>query len=149
MSTTRDIKTHLEALYGHEIGEDAVQFINLVESVASSTISEDHTTQKHIIVAKPNRCYLTRLPDVGGLATTGSDGTRVFRLTDFLCPAGDERFFQPINVVATPLSSTPCFLTLVHSLLNDGADVEIKVSTWGANGAAAPSVAFNWRCRVD
>jgi hypothetical protein len=44
--------------------------------------------------------------------------------------------------------STPCFLTLVHSVVKNGADVEIKVATWDAGGAAAPDVTFNWRCRV-
>ncbi len=149
MSTTPDIKKQLEAIFGYELGADAVQFINLLQSVASSTISDGSTTQKNLIVARPNHCYQARLLDVSGFAITGSDGKSLFRLTDFLCPAGDERFFQPINVVATPLSSTPFFLTIMHSLFNNGADVEIRVFTWDANGAAAPNVSFNWRCRVE
>jgi hypothetical protein len=53
----------------------------------------------------------------------------------------------PVNVVATPNSSDPFFLTIQHSLIGL-ADVEIKVWTWDANGAAAPGVPFDWRCRV-
>jgi hypothetical protein len=143
MSNKPDINQQLEARLGYELDADAVQFINLIQSVASSTRSEDSTTQKNLTVAKPNQCYLARFLDVGGFATTGSDGKSLFRLTNFLCPT-DERFFQPINVFATPLSSSPCFLTVVHSLLNNGVDVEIQVSTWDANGAAAPNVPLNW-----
>jgi hypothetical protein len=54
----------------------------------------------------------------------------------------------PINVVATPHSSTPCFITSQYSFINDQADVEITLSTWDPNGAAAPDIAFDWRCRV-
>jgi hypothetical protein len=148
MSTKPDIKKQLEAIYGYELGEEAVQFINLFQPIASYSTSEGTTTQQNILVGGPKHCYLTRLLDVGGLASTGSDGKSQFRLTDFLCPAG-EKFFPSVNVVATPLSSTPCFLTVVHSLLDNGADVEITVFTWDANGAAAPNVSFNWRCRVE
>ena len=147
MSTQPDTKKQLEAILGHELGADAVQLITLIQPVASSTESEGSVTQRDLIVARPNRCYSTRLLDVGGFDTTGSNGKSVFRLTDFLCGVGFW-FLQPINVVATPFSSTPFFLTVVHSLLNNGADVEIRVSTWDANGAAAPNVSFNWRCRV-
>ena len=148
MPAKSDIKKQLEAVFGHPISEDAVQFIGLFHSVASYTFSDGFTTQQSFIVPLPNRCYQTRFLDVSGFATTGIDGKSLFRLTSFLCPAG-ERFLHPINVVATPFSSTPCFLTVVHSLLNNGDDVEIKVSTWDANGAPAPNVSFNWRCRVE
>ena len=57
-------------------------------------------------------------------------------------------FDYPINVVATPLSSEPFFVTLMHVLLPDSKDVEITVSAWDANGKAAAGVAFDWRCRV-
>jgi hypothetical protein len=145
MSTKSDIEKQLEAIFGVE----AVQLIQLIQPVATSTVSEGLLIEKNLIVATPNKCSpIDGLLDVAGFSRTGSDGKSLFRLTDFLCPVGSELFIQPINVVATPLSDTPCFLTVVHSLLNNGADVEIKVSTWDASGAAAPNVAFNWRCRV-
>lgn len=139
-----DIKKQLEAVFGVE----TVQLIKLIQPVATSTESAGIIIEKNLIVATPNQCFsFPRLLDVAGFFTTGSDGKSLFRLTDFLCPA-DEIFIQPINIVATPFSSTPCFLTVAHSLLNEGADVEIKVSTWDVNGVAAPNVSFNWRCRV-
>jgi len=85
---------------------------------------------------------------VSGFATTASSGQSVFRLSDFICPGG-EVYNYPINVIATPFSSKPFFLTVMHSLVNNGSDVEIKVFAWDANGAAAPNVSFNWRCRVE
>ena len=144
MSTKPDIKKHLEAI----VGADAVELIKIFQSVATSTVVLDgQIIEKDFFELKPNQCIGYKLLDVAGFFTTGGDGKSLFRLTDFLCHTG-ELFIQPINVVATPSSSTPCFLTIVHSLLNNGADVEIKVSTWDASGAAAPNVSFNWRCRV-
>ena len=145
MSTKPDIKKQLEAI----LGADAVAFIKIFQSVATSAIVLDgQIIEKDVFELKPNQCIsAVKLLDVAGFFTTGTDGKSLFRLTDFLCHTG-ERFVQPINVVATPLSSTPCFLTVVHSLFNNGADVEIKVSTWDASGAAAPNVSFNWRCRA-
>jgi hypothetical protein len=147
--TKPDIQKHLEAIAGHKLSAGAAERIRFVQAVASSTISDNGViTLRDLIVARPNRCYGTRLLDVSGFATTGSDGKSRFRLTDFICHTG-ERFGPPINVVATPLSSTPCFLTVLHTLVNNGADVEIEVSTWNADGKAVPTVSFDWRCRVE
>ena len=123
--------------------------ITLFQAVASSTISDGTTTFRSLIVAFPNRCVSSKLLDVTGSAASGADGKSRFRLTSFLCPEGNFRFGFPINVVATPLSTTPSFLTVVHTLVNNGADVEIEVSTWDAAGTPAPNVSFDWRCRVD
>ena len=46
MSNKPDINQQLEAMLGCELDADAVQFINRIQSVASSTRSEDSTTQK-------------------------------------------------------------------------------------------------------
>jgi len=167
MSTKPDLKKQLEAIVGYNLNTEALQFINLIQSVASSTITLDGSiTQRSLFFPRPNECRSSRLLDVSGFATSGSNGKILFRLNSFLCPFGGvlpptldptlpptlppppPKYSQPINVVATPLSSTPCFLTLVHSLVDNGADVEIKVSTWDANGVAAPNVSFDWRCRV-
>jgi len=165
MPTKPDLKKQLEAIVGHNLNTEALQFINLIQLVASSNITLDGSiTQSSLLIARPNECSQFRLLDVSGFATSGSDGKALFRLNSFLCPFGGvgpvnptpdapatlppPKFSQPINVVATPLSSTPSFLTLVHSLVDNGADVEIKVSTWDANGVAAPNVSFDWRCRV-
>jgi hypothetical protein len=165
MSTKPGLKKQLEAIVGHDLDTEALQFIKLTQSVASSNIIVDGSiTERNLLVATPNECRLSRLLDVSGVATSGSNGKALFRLNSFLCPFGGvgpinpnpdnpapsptPKYSQPINVVATPLSSAPSFLTLVHSLVDNGADVEIKVSTWDANGVAAPNVSFDWRCRV-
>jgi len=143
-----DIEKHLEAILGYKLPANAVERINFVQAVASRTISFGWTTWKNLIVPRPNQCPDAKLLDVSGLATTGTDGKSRFRLTDFMCHTG-EPFREPINVVATPLSSAPCFLTVLYTLMNNGADVEIQVSTWDAGGTPAPTVAFDWRCRVE
>lgn len=148
MAAKTDFNKPLEEILGQKLSPDAARLINLFQSVASYTRTPGSTTKRHLLVNRPNVCYLADLLDVSGFAITGADGTSVFRLTSFICPAG-ERFTQPINVVATPFSSAPCFLTMTHSLVGTGDDVEIKVSSWDPGGAPAPQVAFNWRCRVE
>ncbi len=139
---------HLQAIVGRELSAEETARIRFIHAVASSTSDDGTTTLRNLIVPRPNSCYGTRYLDVAGFATTGSDGTRQFRLTDFLCHTG-ERFGQPINVVATPLSDRPRFLTLRHTLVNDGEDVEIQVWSWDTGGTPAASVSFDWRCRVE
>lgn len=166
MSAKLDLKKQLEAVVGGKLAAEAIPTIDLVQSVATSTITLDGSiTRISLIVVRPNECRFSRLLDVGGFATSGSDGKALFRLNPFLCPFGGiggisttpnptplppppPKYLQPVNVVATPLSSTPCYLTLLHSLVDNGADVEIRVSTWDATGAAAPNISFDWRCRV-
>lgn len=159
MATKPDTKKHLEAILGHKLSDDEVQLIQFVFPVASHTLTTDEntfTTLRNLLIARPNECRPARLLDISGLATTDNNGQRVFKLSEFICqssPPAANRFQQPINVVATPRSITPCFLTVTHSLVNTDAlkamDVEIKVFTWDANGAPAPNVTFDWRCRVD
>ncbi|MEK6304668.1 MAG: hypothetical protein AABO41_28635 [Acidobacteriota bacterium] len=159
MATKPDTKKHLEAILGHKLSDDEVQLIQLVLPVASHTVTTDEntfTTLRNLFFPRPNECRPARLLDISGLATTDNNGQRVFKLSEFIChssPPAANRFQQPINVVATPRSITPCFLTVTHSLVNTDAlkavDVEIKVFTWDANGAPAPNVTFDWRCRVD
>lgn len=148
MIKNSDNKKEIEAILGEKIGDDAMELIKFVLPVALSTRSTSITTHKSQSVPRPNVCYQNNALDVSGWATTGSNGQSVFRLTQFICSQG-ELFNSPINVIATPFSSKPFFLTVTHSLTNNRADVEIKVFAWNANGAAAPSVTFNWRCRVE
>jgi hypothetical protein len=93
------------------------------------------------------------LYDVTSLATTGADGKIVLKLTDFLCPAeeGALSFQQPVNIVATPNSSKPFFLTVDQALSHvDPIDnFEITVWAWDADGSPAPGVNFYWRCQVQ
>jgi hypothetical protein len=148
MATKSETKKHIEAILGEKLDDDAVQLIQLFQSVALTTNTPSKTTQKHLFANFPNRCFDSHELDVSGFATTASNGQSVFRLTSFMCPAG-EVFRVPVNVVATPFSSQPFFLTVTHAVINNGADVEIKVFAWKPNGTPAPGVTFNWRCRVE
>lgn len=148
MATKSDNKKQIEAIMGEPISADMLPLIQLFQDVAISTNTPSRTTQKNLIANLPNRCTESRVFDVSAMAQTLSNGRNVFRLTNFLCPAG-EIFSLPINVVATPLSSKPFYLTVLQSLVNNGADVEITVFSWNANGTPAPNVPFNWRCRVE
>ena len=139
----------VEAVTGDKLTLTSAERITLLRPIASSTSSDGSTTLRSLIVGFPNRCVSSRLLDVTGVAVSGSDGKIRFLLTSFLCPEGNFHFGFPINVVATPLSTTPRFLTLVHTLVDNGADVDIEVSTWDAAGAPAPNVGFDWRCRVE
>jgi hypothetical protein len=168
MSNKPDFKEALEAILGYELTEDAMQRIQFIQAVASYTRSDlpgkGFITKRNLIANfPPKRCEPADLLDVSGIATTANDGKSVFRLTDFICldngltfahpVQGEGLFFaQPINVVATPLSSKPFFLTVLHSLAKDEGgnvvDVEIHASSWDASGTPAPNVSFDWRCRV-
>jgi len=143
-----DMKSQLEAIVGEKLTDEAAALIRLVQTVASTTVSNGSTTERSLIIARPNRCHDCRLLDVGGVASTDSNGKRILLLKSFMCPV-DELFTHPIIVVATPLSDSPRYITVLHSLLNNGADVEMRFATWDATGAPAPNVAFNFRCRVE
>ena len=151
VKTKSDVTKQLEAALGEKIAVNPAQRFNLWSAVASYnfTFSDSYTTWVNLILALPKICNSTSLLDVSGFAASGTDGTRVFRLKDFVC-LGDSGYSlgPPINVVATPVSTDPVFLTVTHVFINNATDVEIRVSTWDANGVAAPSVAFDWRCRV-
>lgn len=158
MATKADTKKHLEAILGHKLSDDEVRLIQVVFPVASHTLTADEntfTTLRNLTFPQPNQCRPAFLMDISGLATTDNDGKRVFKLSEFICFSSprSNHFQQPINVVATPRSTTPCFLTVIHSPVNPDAlgttDVEITVFAWDADGAAAPNISFDWRCRVD
>jgi len=150
MATKADTKKHLEAILGEKLGEDAIQLIQFTQSVAATTDSPGMSAERHILIERKT-CRFSRLLDVSGFAQTLSNGQNVLRLTRFICLPVPETltFVHPITVIATPLSSKPCFLTINRSLVNNGADVEIKVFSWNANGTVAANISFDWRCRVE
>jgi hypothetical protein len=148
MPTKLENKKQMEAILGEKISDDAIQLIKTRVPVAIYTKTPGITTHRHQLAALPNVCYANDVMDVSGFAVTGNNGQRVFKLSEFICSSGKD-YNHPINVVATPYSAKPFFLTVQHSLLNNGEDVEITVFAWDANGAPAPEVYFNWRCRVE
>jgi hypothetical protein len=152
MPKKSETRKSLEALLESELTEEELQRISFFQKVATYAFSDDPggpiLTEKNLLIPLPNRCTNVAVLDVYGIATTGSNGKSVFRLTQFICPGEDLIFLPPINFVATPLSSTPCFPTATRTLVNNNADVEIQVSMWDASGTPVPGVSFDWHCHV-
>jgi hypothetical protein len=155
MSEQQDIKKALETILDRELPDEEFQRFapfrvasyNMTRSIRQSDPDLSFLTTTNIFT-NSKHCEATQLLDVSGIARTGNDGKSLFRLTRFFCPDAFPSFESPINVVATPLSSMPCFATVMFSLVDDGQDVEIQVFTWDANGEAAVSISYDWRCRV-
>lgn len=149
-----ELKKRTEEVFGEELARDALERIKWSFPIAAYNYITDsaYVTSRNVLL--PGKfCNPHPLFDIDGVAASGSDGKRVFRLSEFVCfPSWQEvqaiTFDHPINVVATPLSSEPFFVTVRHALLPDSKDVEITVFAWDANGKAAPNIAFDWRCRV-
>jgi hypothetical protein len=162
MAEQSDIRKALESIVGHELSDEAFQRIWLSQIIASYTQSntpgEALVTNQRQVFPFTKTCDRVELLDVSGFWTTGSDGKVVLRLSDFICfmPPGDDWYFDsfvaPINVIATPLSAQPYFLTVLHTFVKNSkghnVDVEIRVFAWDANGKAAKNIDFDWRCRV-
>jgi hypothetical protein len=99
-------------------------------------------------------CAPNTLLDISGFSVVPDTGNITLRIKSLLCP--DDRnvyvYKPPPNIVATPVSATPIFTTVKHSLIlgqfNLLVDMEIHIFAWHANGAPAPRVTVDWRCRV-
>jgi hypothetical protein len=142
-----EIKRQLEAITGHEIDVSADMLLKLWYPAGAYNYAEGNATWRSILFPG-KRCNAATLLDASGVSSTGSDGKRVFLLSDFVCFAQLNALAEPINVVATPRSETPFFLTMTHALNNTANDVQITVFAWDSNGTPAPNVIFDWRCRV-
>jgi len=101
----------------------------------------------------PNLCERQRLLDLMGFGRTGTDGSVVLHLREFVCweewKIGPE---DQVWVVATPRSSEPVFLThvvqippLPHPSPPDEVDMQIRVFTWDPAGHPKAKVFFTWR----
>lgn len=154
MAKEADLKKKAEEVFGKELAADILERIRWTIRISSYNFITDKAYVASTNIILPGKwCNYNPVFDIGGYAATGSDGKRVFRLREFSC-IEQITFDYPVNVVATPLSSQPFFLTLKHALvpfklgLLDLNDVEITVFAWDAKGNAAPNIAFDWRCRV-
>lgn len=149
-----ELKKRTEEVFGEELAQNALERIRWVFPVAAyNFITERAFVTSRNVLLPGKFCNPHPLFDIGGVAATGSNGKRVFRLSEFACfdswqGAQTIAFDHPINVVVTPLSSEPLFVTAGHSLLADSKDVEITVFAWDGHGNAAPNIGFDWRCRV-
>jgi hypothetical protein len=148
--TGADLKKALEAALGEELAVPVPNRINLFSTVSAWSVQrqDSFTTTQSIIVNLPKSCATASLVDVDGFAATGSDGKAVFRLSRFTCLTS-VTIGQPLNIVATPQSTAPVYLTAQHVLVDGGADVEYTVFSWAPDGSPAPNVFFDWRSRVS
>jgi hypothetical protein len=155
--TSASIKEQLEAIVGHKIDASEQQLAKFSYPVGLFNGHWGVSVSKRVFPFPGNICSLTYTCDIGGVSSTFDDGKRVFRLSDFICqwvwvrPVG---FVEPVNVVATPRTDRPVFLTMTYAPVPPDPqvayipDVQITVFAWGANGAPAPNVEFDWRCRT-
>jgi hypothetical protein len=145
-----DLKKTLETALGEELAVPALDRFNLFTTVGAYSFQrqDSFTTRQSIVVIIPKACSPSALLDVDGFSATGSDGKAVFRLSGFVC-LPPVSIGPPLNIVATPQSTTPVYLTAEHVLVNDAADVEYTVFSWAPNGSPAPNVFFDWRSRVS
>jgi hypothetical protein len=155
-ANSANIKKQLEALIDHKIDVSAEELIKVLNYAIGAYDYYDITgdgkyvskTAWRWIFSNNKHCIGASLLDASGVSSTNADGTRVFLLGDFVCLDDTRYLAEPINVLATARSTTPFFVTTTCALVKQGTDLQITVFAWDANGAAAPNVTFDWRCRV-
>jgi hypothetical protein len=146
------LKRQLGELTGGELDLTDVQVINLITAIGARTDSDGSVTHQRIIF--PGKfCVGARLMDVTGQAVTAGNGAVTFLLSRFIC-ATRLSVLPPVNLVATPFSTRPVYVTTQYKLVPDPAvpgaftDLEITLLAWSSGGSPAPEVAIDWRCRL-
>ncbi len=147
MTEKFDIKKSLEAALGRKITEEELNLIPIVFPVATFTLQNVTLTYKNIFPSFPNTCTSVKALDVFGHSATGNTGRVTFLLSQFTC-IKQFAYEPPVNVVATPQSDGPCYLTVLYHLVGGNTDVEITVFSWDFKGQPAPNIQFDWRCRA-
>src|SRR5207247_9023013 len=78
-----DVKKKLEALVGHRIEASVEELIRLVFAVGAFAFKDGNVTSRSIFFPSKT-CSSGRLLDASGVSSTGTDGNRVFLLSDFV-----------------------------------------------------------------
>ena len=154
-----ELKAALEAFAGNKIdatNEEVEQSIlKLIVPISTYAFtSGGEIVSRNIVIFVPRSCVQSELLDVSGVAVTGSTGSVTLLLNDFICPNDVGRIYaEPVNIIATPASTTPFYVTATHSLVTVPPstfvqNVQINIFTWDSKGAPAPNVVVNWRCRL-
>jgi len=142
-----DLKKQVEAFADKEIALTEGQIITF--PLGNYSYTDGNASWRSIVF--PLSCNESALLDVGGHSSTGADGTATVLVSNFVCNFTTYNYSEPINVVATPRTASPVFLTLTHTLVTQTGqfnDIQINVFTWDTNGNPAPNVSFDWRCRA-
>lgn len=149
-----DLKKQLEDITGQEVQATPDQLAIFSFPVGAASFERESQVLFRRIIFPGKFCSTPiTLLDVSGRTATGADGTSTFLLSSFIC-SDFNSFSEPVSVLATPKTTSPFFVTLTHELVTDPNnatsfnDVRIKAFVWDANGAAAPNIVFDWRCRV-
>ena len=149
-----ELKKQLEDIAGKEIEATPEQLAIFSFPVGSAFYEENSSITLRRIIFPGKFCSSpVTLLDASGRTSTGTDGTRTFRLTDFIC-SNINSFSEPVFVLATPKTASACYVTITHQLISDPNnpssfnDVQFTAFTWKAGGTADPNIAFDWRCRV-
>jgi hypothetical protein len=152
-----DIKEQLEAIVGHKIDVSEQQLAKFSYPVGLFSYWYGLAVSKTVFPFPRTFCSFQQIVlDASGVSSTQADGKRVFLLSEFVCDLYRFRIghVEPINVVATPRVERPVFLTMTYAPVPPEPqvtfipDVQITVFAWEANGAPAPNVEFDWRCRA-
>lgn len=141
-----DLKKQLDVFAGQETNLTEEQIINFRFPLGNYSYADGDASWRGFFFPSLI-CNDSTLLDVGGLSSTGADGTATVLVSNFVCNFHAYTYSEPINVVATPRTASPVFLTLTHTL-TPANDIQINVFTWDANGNPAPDVSFDWRCRA-
>jgi hypothetical protein len=146
------LKQQLGELTGGELDLTDVQIINLFTAIGARTDSDGSVTYRHIVLPR-KFCSGARLMDVTGQSVTAGNGAVTFLLSSFIC-ATRLSVLPPVNLVATPFSVRPVYVTTQYKLVPDPAvpgafiDLEITLMAWSSGGSPAPEVTIDWRCRL-
>jgi hypothetical protein len=152
--TAAEAKKQLEAIAGEAI--EAEQLIAFRFPVGAFDYTSGSSAWRRLIVfPQPSlTCNDANLLDASGLVTTGANGQITFLLSNFVCLPLVRAFAAPISLLATARSASPFFVTTTCTLVPDpnnassNNDLQITLYAWDANGAPAPSVSIDWRCRL-
>jgi hypothetical protein len=148
-----EVKKQLEALAGQKIDIPEDQIAIFRWPVGAHDYVDGTVLWRSIIFPGQN-CIASTLLDGSGVTATGANGQVTFLLSSFICLPLVRSLAEPVNVLATPRTTTPVFVTATHILVLDPNnphsynDVQITVYSWDTNVALAPGVPFDWRCRL-
>ena len=141
-----EAKKQLEAMAGHELGFGPEQ-VAILRYATGAHNTNDGIVASQSVVFVGKFCTPSPLLDASGATTTGAAGNVTFFLSDVVCLPLVRSLAEPINVLATARSSTPCYVTSTYALVA-GTDVQLTLSAWDAVGKPAPNVPVHWRCRL-
>jgi hypothetical protein len=149
-----EAKKQLETIAGEAIEPE--QLIAFRFPVGAFDYTSGSSAWRNIIIfPQPSlTCNDANLLDASGLAATGANGQATFLLSNFVCLPLVRAFAAPISLLATARSASPFFVTTTCTLVADpnnptfNNDLQITLYAWDANGAPAPSVSIDWRCRL-